>query len=116
MFSADNAGLIVVWKTSVNDVTQPRPCHRWCVERVRDVMFLLFDLHRNVFRARQLSQLAVCAVKSDRNVNVCTLSLQTIGEKDLSGIPINMLQLHPNGRCLLIHAKDSVLRMMDLRM
>uniref|UniRef100_A0A3Q0SS79 Abelson helper integration site 1 n=1 Tax=Amphilophus citrinellus TaxID=61819 RepID=A0A3Q0SS79_AMPCI len=31
------------------------------------------------------------------------------------GIPINLLQLHPNGRCLLIHAKDSVLRMMDLR-
>ncbi|KAG7229091.1 hypothetical protein INR49_013032 [Caranx melampygus] len=38
-----------------------------------------------------------------------------IDESDLSGIPINMLQLHPNGRCLLIHAKDSVLRMMDLR-
>lgn len=61
--------------------------------------------------------LCLCSEKkSDRNVNVCTLSLQTIGEKDLSGIPINMLQLHPNGRCLLIHAKDSVLRMMDLRM
>lgn len=59
MFSADNAGLIVVWKTSVNDVTQPRPCHRWCVERVRDVISLLFDLHRNVrfVRARQLSLL-----------------------------------------------------------
>lgn len=41
---------------------------------------------------------------------------QKIDESDLSGIPINMLQLHPNGRCLLIHAKDSVLRMMDLRM
>uniref|UniRef100_H3DPP8 Abelson helper integration site 1 n=1 Tax=Tetraodon nigroviridis TaxID=99883 RepID=H3DPP8_TETNG len=38
-----------------------------------------------------------------------------INEKDLSGVSINMLQLHPNGRYLLIHAKDSVLRMMDLR-
>lgn len=114
MFSADNAGLIVVWKTSVNDVTQPRPCHRWCVEKVRDVISLLFDLHRI---DNFLYCLCLCSEKrSDRNINVCTLSLQTIGEKDLSGIPINMLQLHPNGRCLLIHAKDSVLRMMDLRM
>ncbi|XP_028824293.1 jouberin isoform X2 [Denticeps clupeoides] len=38
-----------------------------------------------------------------------------IKESDLSGIPISMLQVHPNGRRLLIHAKDSVLRVMDLR-
>ncbi|XP_076604762.1 jouberin isoform X1 [Chaetodon auriga] len=72
MFSADNTGLIIVWKTSVSDSRQRQPCHRWCVEK-------------------------------------------KIDESDLSGIPINMLQLHPNGRCLLIHSKDSVLRMMDLR-
>lgn len=72
MFSADNTGLIIVWKTSVNDRKQRQPCHHWCIEK-------------------------------------------KIGESDLNGIPINMLQLHPNGRCLLIHAKDSVLRMMDLR-
>ncbi|XP_028995151.1 jouberin isoform X2 [Betta splendens] len=71
MFSADNTGLINVWKTPVNDGTQ-QSCHRWCIEK-------------------------------------------KIDECDLSGIPINKLQLHPNGRCLLIHAKDSVLRMMDLR-
>ncbi|XP_076013611.1 jouberin isoform X2 [Genypterus blacodes] len=70
MFSADNAGLIIVWKTAVNDTKQP--CQRWCIEK-------------------------------------------NIDEGDLSGIAINMLQVHPNGRCLLIHAKDSVLRMMDLR-
>ncbi|XP_051251381.1 jouberin isoform X1 [Dicentrarchus labrax] len=72
MFSADNTGLIIVWKTSVNDSKQHQPCRRWCIEK-------------------------------------------KIDESDLRGIPINMLQLHPNGRCLLIHAKDSVLRMMDLR-
>ncbi|XP_062253329.1 jouberin isoform X1 [Platichthys flesus] len=71
MFSADNTGLIIVWKTAVNDSRQ-QPCHRWCIEK-------------------------------------------KIDESDLRGIPINKLQLHPNGRCLLIHAKDSVLRMMDLR-
>lgn len=38
-----------------------------------------------------------------------------IEEADLRGVPVNKLQFHPNGRCLLIHAKDSVLRMMDLR-
>uniref|UniRef100_A0A3P8SMM2 Abelson helper integration site 1 n=1 Tax=Amphiprion percula TaxID=161767 RepID=A0A3P8SMM2_AMPPE len=73
MFSADNKGLIIVWKTSVNESRQQQqPSHNWCIEK-------------------------------------------KIDEIDLSGVPINMLQLHPNGRCLLIHAKDSVLRMMDLR-
>ncbi|XP_017276957.1 jouberin isoform X2 [Kryptolebias marmoratus] len=74
MFSADNTGVINVWKASVNDSRhRQKPCHHWCIEK-------------------------------------------KISESDLSGIPINVLQLHPNGRCLLIHAKDSVLRMMDLRM
>ncbi|KAF3845617.1 hypothetical protein F7725_008780 [Dissostichus mawsoni] len=40
---------------------------------------------------------------------------EEISESDLLSVPINKLQLHPNGRCLLIHARDSVLRMMDLR-
>ncbi|XP_059209875.1 jouberin [Centropristis striata] len=72
MFSADNAGIILVWRTAINEIKRHQPCHRWCIEK-------------------------------------------KIDECDLRGIPINMLQLHPNGRCLLIHAKDSVLRMMDLR-
>ncbi|XP_051503141.1 jouberin [Myxocyprinus asiaticus] len=38
-----------------------------------------------------------------------------IREADLNGISINSLEVHPNGRRLLIHAKDSVLRVMDLR-
>lgn len=38
-----------------------------------------------------------------------------IKEADLIGISINSLEVHPNGRRLLIHAKDSVLRVMDLR-
>lgn len=49
-------------------------------------------------------------------LNVNVFPVQKINEKELSGVPINMLQLHPNGRYLLIHAKDSVLRMMDLRL
>ncbi|XP_064025371.1 jouberin isoform X2 [Pogoniulus pusillus] len=38
-----------------------------------------------------------------------------IAENDLKGTPINHLEMHPNGRRLLIHAKDSTLRIMDLR-
>ncbi|NWH57786.1 AHI1 protein, partial [Geococcyx californianus] len=38
-----------------------------------------------------------------------------INEDDIKGIPINYLEVHPNGRRLLIHAKDSTLRIMDLR-
>ncbi|XP_037342644.2 jouberin [Pungitius pungitius] len=72
MFSADNTGLILVWKTTISDSKRHQPCHHWCIEK-------------------------------------------KIDESDLRGVPINMLQLHPNGRCLLIHAKDSVLRVMDLR-
>ncbi|NWV36951.1 AHI1 protein, partial [Grantiella picta] len=38
-----------------------------------------------------------------------------IKENDTKGTPINHLEVHPNGRRLLIHAKDSTLRIMDLR-
>ncbi|KFU90772.1 Jouberin, partial [Chaetura pelagica] len=38
-----------------------------------------------------------------------------IKENDIKGIPINHLEVHPNGRRLLIHAKDNTLRIMDLR-
>ncbi|NXM02860.1 AHI1 protein, partial [Tyrannus savana] len=38
-----------------------------------------------------------------------------IKENDIKGIPINHLEVHPNGRRLLIHAKDSTLRIIDLR-
>ncbi|NXD22487.1 AHI1 protein, partial [Spelaeornis formosus] len=38
-----------------------------------------------------------------------------IKENDIKGTPINHLEMHPNGRRLLIHAKDSTLRIMDLR-
>ncbi|XP_046907714.1 jouberin [Hypomesus transpacificus] len=72
MFSADNAGHIIVWRTTVAASSQQRPCRHWLVEK-------------------------------------------EIGESDLGGIPINTLQVHPNGRRLLIHAKDSVVRVMDLR-
>ncbi|KAM8913694.1 jouberin [Spinachia spinachia] len=72
MFSADNTGLILVWRTTISERKRHQPCHHWCIEK-------------------------------------------KIDESDLRVVPINMLQLHPNGRCLLIHAKDSVLRVMDLR-
>ncbi|NXL28805.1 AHI1 protein, partial [Glaucidium brasilianum] len=39
-----------------------------------------------------------------------------IKENDIKGTPINHLEVHPNGRRLLIHARDSTLRIMDLRM
>ncbi|NXK86550.1 AHI1 protein, partial [Formicarius rufipectus] len=38
-----------------------------------------------------------------------------IKENDIKGTQINHLEVHPNGRRLLIHAKDSTLRIMDLR-
>ncbi|XP_048387522.1 jouberin isoform X2 [Stegostoma tigrinum] len=40
---------------------------------------------------------------------------ENIMQNDLKGVPINHLEVHPNGRHLLIHARDSTLRMMDLR-
>ncbi|XP_072266327.1 jouberin, partial [Pyxicephalus adspersus] len=38
-----------------------------------------------------------------------------IKENDMKGIAVNNLQVHPNGRRLLIHTKDSTVRIMDLR-
>ncbi|XP_063040333.1 jouberin isoform X2 [Engraulis encrasicolus] len=39
-----------------------------------------------------------------------------IREADLDGVPINCLEVHPNGRRLLIQTKDSTIRIMDLRL
>ncbi|XP_075059283.1 jouberin isoform X2 [Mixophyes fleayi] len=41
--------------------------------------------------------------------------LKEIKDTDMKGIAVNHLQVHPNGRRLLIHTKDSTLRIMDLR-
>ncbi|XP_063773447.1 jouberin isoform X2 [Pseudophryne corroboree] len=41
--------------------------------------------------------------------------LKEVKESDMKGIAVNHLQVHPNGRRLLIHTKDSTLRIMDLR-
>ncbi|KAM6467130.1 jouberin isoform 4-T5 [Liasis olivaceus] len=38
-----------------------------------------------------------------------------IKDGDIKGTAINHLEVHPNGRRLLIHAKDSTVRIMDLR-
>ncbi|KAM5263985.1 LOW QUALITY PROTEIN: jouberin [Ctenodactylus gundi] len=38
-----------------------------------------------------------------------------IKETEFKGIPVSYLEVHPNGKRLLIHTKDSTLRMMDLR-
>ncbi|XP_077208099.1 jouberin [Paroedura picta] len=38
-----------------------------------------------------------------------------IQEDDIKGTPVNHLEVHPNGRRLLIHARDSTVRIMDLR-
>ncbi|XP_044147534.1 jouberin [Bufo gargarizans] len=41
--------------------------------------------------------------------------LKEIKESDMKGIAVNHLEVHPNGRRLLIHTKDSTVRIMDLR-
>uniref|UniRef100_A0A8I3WR07 Jouberin n=1 Tax=Callithrix jacchus TaxID=9483 RepID=A0A8I3WR07_CALJA len=38
-----------------------------------------------------------------------------IKETEFKGVPISYLEVHPNGKRLLIHTKDSTLRIMDLR-
>ncbi|XP_028633192.1 jouberin isoform X1 [Grammomys surdaster] len=38
-----------------------------------------------------------------------------IKETEFRGVPISYLEVHPNGKRLLIHTKDSTLRIMDLR-
>ncbi|XP_038057732.1 jouberin-like isoform X2 [Patiria miniata] len=41
---------------------------------------------------------------------------KVINEKELEGVTINSLEVHPSGRRLLIHGRDNNLRMMDLRL
>ncbi|KFP70245.1 PREDICTED: jouberin, partial [Acanthisitta chloris] len=71
MFSGDSSGLIIVWDTPVEGISQ------------------------HLFQNWRINK--------------------EIKENDIKGTPINHLEVHPNGRRLLIHAKDSTLRIMDLR-
>ncbi len=64
MFSADNTGLIIVWKTSVNDSKRHQPCHRWCIEKVQEMIFVMFYLHVHII------QYTACAVEMNFKRNV----------------------------------------------
>lgn len=39
MFSADNAGVIIVWKTTVQADNWPQEPQRWCVQKVQTGLF-----------------------------------------------------------------------------
>lgn len=53
---------------------------------------------------------------NDVQHSVCHWSVnKEIKESEFKGIPISYLEVHPNGKRLLIHTKDSTLRIMDLR-
>ncbi|XP_077000193.1 jouberin isoform X3 [Tamandua tetradactyla] len=53
---------------------------------------------------------------TDVQHSVCQWSVnKEIKESEFKGIPITYLEVHPNGKRLLIHTKDSTLRIMDLR-
>ena len=40
---------------------------------------------------------------------------QTIEHDEIIGHPVNRLQMHPSGRRLLVHVRDNIIRMLDLR-
>lgn len=48
MFSADNTGLINVWKTSVNE-SRHQPCHRWCIEKVQQMTFVMSTIYEHAY-------------------------------------------------------------------
>ncbi|XP_011846863.1 PREDICTED: jouberin [Mandrillus leucophaeus] len=53
---------------------------------------------------------------NDLEHSVCHWTInKEIKETEFKGIPISYLEVHPNGKRLLIHTKDSTLRIMDLR-
>ncbi|XP_062952541.1 jouberin isoform X3 [Cynocephalus volans] len=53
---------------------------------------------------------------NDLQHSVCHWTInKEIKETEFKGIPISYLEVHPNGKRLLIHTKDSTLRIMDLR-
>ncbi|KAG8444588.1 hypothetical protein GDO86_009668 [Hymenochirus boettgeri] len=81
---------------------------------------LCFDIEGNHMYSGDSSGLIIVwntsiGEKSWQNTAQRWSILKEITDDSLKGIPINHLQVHPNGRRLLIHAKDSSLRIMDLR-
>jgi hypothetical protein len=48
------------------------------------------------------------------NYNVVSLYLRNMDIRELRDTVVNRLQIHPGGQRLLIHARDSQLRMLDI--
>ncbi|XP_017555368.1 jouberin [Pygocentrus nattereri] len=107
-------GLLRVWNLDVKDVNgqllQEFEGHKSFIN------VLCFDNEgTRMFSADNTGMIIVWTTKiEDQSTHHWKIEKE-IKESDLNGIPINSLEVHPNGRRLLIHAKDSVLRVMDLR-
>lgn len=111
-------GLLRVWNVDVQDANgqllQEFDGHKTFINT------LCFDTEGSrMFSADNSGIIIVWGTKvvdgSRRGVTSHWSIEREIKEADLQGISINSLEVHPNGRRLLIHAKDSVLRVMDLR-
>ncbi|CAN9502628.1 unnamed protein product [Ophioblennius macclurei] len=110
-------GLIRVWRLDVDHVNgrllQEFEGHQSFVNT------LCFDAEGNrTFSADGSGVILVWRTgETDSRTRPCQLwgVEKRIVEAELRGVAISALQLHPNGRCLLVHARDSVLRMLDLR-
>ncbi|XP_027028556.1 jouberin [Tachysurus fulvidraco] len=110
-------GLLRVWNVDVKDVNgqllQEFEGHKAFINA------LCFDSEGSrMFSADNTGLIIAWSKVEDGSLHksTCLWKIEKeIKESDLNGIPISSLEVHPNGRRLLIHAKDSVLRVMDLR-
>lgn len=73
-------------------------------------MCLCVDVSMGVFCAGGWTH--VCCVTS---VSACIVLSLTPGCECLQDVQINHIEMHPSGRRLLVHCRDNVLRMFDLR-
>ncbi|XP_022089435.1 jouberin-like isoform X2 [Acanthaster planci] len=108
MFSGDSVGVIIKWNAAVMAKAATSD---------RQVKFgsTSDSLESTGARPKELEQKLTGILKQRGAPDRWSVE-KVINEKELEGVTINSLEVHPSGRRLLIHGRDNNLRMMDLRL
>lgn len=90
MFSADNTGQIIVWKTVVTDSQQLQPCHQWCIEMVQRTILLDHSVNSRFNPQWSYEEMTSILFVKKKNAFACELRLTfvymlSLGRKSVRG-------------------------------
>uniref|UniRef100_A0A452SM43 Abelson helper integration site 1 n=1 Tax=Ursus americanus TaxID=9643 RepID=A0A452SM43_URSAM len=132
ILTASSDGTARIWKNEINNTSTfrvlPHPSFVYTAKfhpAVKDLVVTgCYDSVIRVWKVDMREDPAILIRQFDTHrsfINSLCFDIEGMSEyipnekSEFKGIPISYLEAHPNGKRLLIHTKDSTLRIMDLR-